>query len=188
MGVYRFDEKIYRVGDAFLLHRFTNASTNETKEETIYALLTEYTPTKLTFITTKGVVNVDADIDFDHSIWYPRDRYDSFGMRHRIINMGGLKVNTDIIENMFNIGNAYYLQTPYSWLNLPSFYGLYTGYNPKDLWEWPELKFMTVTGNEVKIDFADILRGDVEITELGETPTRVAFKVVMSSDYGGEGK
>ena len=79
--------------------------------------------------------------------------------------MGGLTANTDVIEKSFRYGSAYYVKTPDDWVNVPSFIGIYTGYDPNDLWNWPRLKFKGSEG-EIEIGFVHILRKQVEVYEL----------------------
>lgn len=163
---YKFDEKMYVVGDAYLLHRFVTDDDGHSKEEKIYGILSEYKPNKLTFITTKGPIVYWADIQLnDHDIWSPKGRVDTIGNRYSI-TMGGLKADTDIIANTLNLGAAYFIKTPGNWIK-DDFYGIYTGWEEEDLWNWPEIKFMTDTG-EVKIKLVDILRGNVKLCDLSD--------------------
>lgn len=174
MEAYRFDEKMYVVGDAYLLHKFTHADSFKTsKEEKLYGILTTYTPTKLTFMTINGPITYEASINPDLEDWGPKDRIDVLGNKYTITMMG-LKANLSVIEQTFKPGTPYYIQTPKSWINRPSFHGIYSGYNEKDLWEWPELEFMSEKG-EIRIRFSDILRREVNVCEMNNQYIPIRF-------------
>lgn len=174
MEAYRFDEKIYVVGDAYQLHKFTHSDSCETsREEKLFGILTTYTPTKLTFMTMNGTITYEATIKPDLENWSPNGRIDVLGNRYSI-TMSGLKANLSVIEQTFTLGTPYYIKTPEDWINIPSFHGIYAGYNEKDLWEWPELKFMSEKG-EVRIHFVDILRGKVKVAEMNNQYIPISF-------------
>ena len=44
---YKFDEKMYVVGDAYILHRFVTDDEGHSKEEKIWGILSDYKPNKL---------------------------------------------------------------------------------------------------------------------------------------------
>ena len=178
MEAFKFDEKMFVVGDAYRLHRFVYDENGSSKEEKLFGILTEYTPNKLTFMTVKGPLVYWANIDPDLTVWSPKDRVDILGNKYSITMMG-LKANLSVIEQTFTLGTPYYIQTPSDWINIPSFHGIYSGYNEKDLWEWPELKFMSEKG-EIRIHFVDILRGKVKVAEMNNQyiPIRFPDKVV----------
>ena len=173
--VYKFDEKMYVEGDAYILHRFVTDDDGHTKEEKIYGILSEYKPNKLTFMTAaKGLIIYWADIQLnDQHIWSPKDRVDTLGNKYHI-TMGGLKADTDIIDDNFNIGDAYFIKTPDNWI-MNDFYGIYTGYYPEDSWKWPSLNFMTYQSKNVDIKFVDILRGEVKICDLSDHSKMITF-------------
>ena len=157
--VYKFDEKMYVEGDAYILHRFVTDDDGHTKEEKIYGILSEYKPNKLTFMTAaKGLIIYWADIQLN--------KYH--------ITMGGLKADTDIIDDNFNIGDAYFIKTPDNWI-MNDFYGIYTGYYPEDSWKWLSLNFMTYQSKNVDIKFVDILRGNVKIYNLSDHSKMITF-------------
>ena len=172
---YKFDEKIYVVGDAYLLHRFVTDDDGRSKEEKIFGILSDYKPNKLKFMTVKGLILYWADIQLnDHDIWSPKGRVDTLGNRYTI-TMGGLKANTDIIANILNLGAAYFIKTPDNWIK-DDFYGIYTGWEDeeKGLWDWPELKFMTDTG-EFTIKYVDVLKGNVKLCDLSDHSKMITF-------------
>ena len=176
MEAYRFDEKMYVVGDAYLLHKFTHTDGFKTsKEEKLYGILTSYTPNELTFMTMNGPITFKASMDPDLEDWSPNGRIDVLGNRYSITMMG-LKANLSVIERTFEPGTPYYIKTPKDWINRPSFHGIYAGYNEKDLWEWPELKFMSEKG-EIRIHFSDILRGVVLVSEMNNQYIPIRFDV-----------
>lgn len=165
MEAFKFDEKIYVVGDAFILHRFIHVDGKEaSKEDKIMGILTKYSPSLLTFMTINGPITYEATIHSDFKTYNPKTRIDTLGNKYDIV-MSGLKANLDVIEQTFEPGTPYYVQTPDDWINVPCFHGIYSGYNEKDLWEWPELKFMSEKG-EIRIRFVDILRGIVNVCEM----------------------
>lgn len=165
MRTYKFDESVYVVGDAYRLHKFIHPKDKQVVEKNLYGILTSYSPDKLTFLTNQGMVYYEADVNLKNDDeWHPADRFDSKGKRHDIV-MGGLTANTDAIEKSFKYGSAYYVKTPDDWVNVPSFIGIYAGYDPNDLWNWPRLKFKGSEG-EIEIGFVHILRKQVEIYEL----------------------
>ncbi len=173
---YKFDEKMYVEGDAYILHKFVTDDDGHTKEEKIYGILSEYKPNKLTFMTAvKGLIIYWADIQLnDQHIWSPKDRIDTLGNKCHI-TMGGLKADTDIIANTLNLGAAYFIKTPDNWIK-DNFYGIYTGWKDEapNLWNWPELKFMTDTG-EFTIKYVDVLRGKVKLCDLSDHSKEIEF-------------
>ena len=173
--MYKFDEKIYVVGDAYVLHRFITDDDGHSKEEKIYGILSEYKPNKLTFMTVdKGLIVYSADIQLDDlHIWSPKDRVDTLGNRYAI-TMSGLKANTDIIP--LKPGVAYFIKTPANWIK-DDFYGIYTGWEneAEGLWDWPELKFITGTG-EFNIKYVDVLRGNVKLCDLSDHSKEIEFR------------
>ena len=180
MEAFKFDEKMYVVGDAYLLHKFTHSDSFETsREEKLYGILTTYTPNKLTFMTINGPITYEATINPDLEDWNPSGRIDVLGNRYSITMMG-LKANLSVIEQTFKPGLAYYIKTPVDWINRPNFYGIYAGYNEKDLWEWPEIKFMSEKG-EICIHFVDILRGKVIVSKFDKPSETITF-----DDMGGK--
>ena len=175
MMMYKFDDDMYVVGDAYILHRFVTDDDGRSKEEKIYGILSEYKPNKLTFMTTDGLIVYWADIQLnDQHIWSPKGRVDILGNRYHI-TMGGLKANTDIIANTLNLGVAYFIKTPDNWIK-DNFYGIYTGWKNEDegLWDWPELKFMTDIG-EFTIKYVDVLRGVVKLCDLSDHSKVIKF-------------
>lgn len=172
---YKFDEKMYVVGDAYILHRFVTDDEGHSKEEKIWGILSDYKPNKLTFMTVaKGLIVYWADIQLnDHHIWSPKGRVDTLGNKYDIM-MGGLKANTDIIDDNFNIGDAYFIKTPDNWL-IKDFYGIYIGYDTEDLWKWPRLNFMTYQSKNVDIELVDILRGEVKLCDLSDHSKMITF-------------
>lgn len=177
MEAFKFDEEMYVVGDAYLLHKFTHTDGFKTsKEEKMYGILTSYTPNELTFMTMNGLITFKASMDPNLEDWSPNGRIDILGNRYSITMMG-LKANLAVIEQTFKPGLAYYIKTPNDWINRPSFYGIYAGYNEKDLWEWPELKFMSEKG-EVRIHFSDILRGNVTVSKFDKPSETIKFNYI----------
>jgi len=180
MEAYRFDEKMYVVGDAYILHRFVHVDGKETsREDKIMGILTKYSPSLLTFMTINGTITFEATVHPDFETYNPKTRIGILGNKFDIV-MSGLKANLDVIEQTFKPGLAYYIKTPVDWINRPNFYGIYAGYNEKDLWEWPELKFMSEKG-EVRIHFIDILRGVVTVSKFDKPSETITF-----DDIGGK--
>ena len=173
--IYKFDEKIYVEGYAYILHRFVTDDDGHSKEEKIFGILSEYKPNKLTFMTAaKGLIIYWADIQLnDQHIWSPKDRVDTLGNTYRIL-MGGLKADTAIIDDNFNIGDAYFIKTPNSWI-MNDFYGIYTGYDAEDIWKWPRLYFMAYQNKSVDIQLVDILRGNAKIYNLSDHSKMITF-------------
>ena len=95
---YKFDEKMYVIGDVYILHRFVTDDEGHSKEEKIWGILSDYKPNKLTFMTVaKGLIVYWADIQLnDHHVWSPKGRVDTLGNKY-VIMMGGLKAYSSIV-------------------------------------------------------------------------------------------
>ena len=172
---YKFDEKTYVVGNIYILQKFKNDAEGHSVAEHMCGILESYEPKRLIFTTLEGQITYDADIQLNdlYTKWHPRTRIDVLGNKYDIM-MGGLSANTDIIDDNFNIGDAYFIKTPDNWI-INDFYGIYTGYDAEDSWKWPTLNFMTYQSKSLDIKFVDILRGNVKICDLSDHSKIITF-------------